>query len=298
MIAYAKSFVDDVEFSPMDARYTVALFTMPKVEINGIDLFYDIKGTGEPLLLIAGFLCDHAYWSLIMQSLVSQYQVIRLDNRGIGRSSAPESPYNLKQMASDVAALLDRIGINQVHLAGHSMGGQIAQELVLAHPKKVQSLILLSSLAKGDALFNSIIETWGDLAGNVDFKLYEKVVLPWIFTDEFYSIPGMIEGLIEFAIRYPFAPATHSLYHHSQAILSSDTTDRLQQIHCPTLVLVGKQDILTPLKFSQQLAQGILNAELVVIERGGHGFLIESPDVVVSAILNFLGKLKPTYNNF
>jgi 3-oxoadipate enol-lactonase len=271
---------------------------MPKVQINGIDLFYEIKGTGEPLLLIAGFLCDHAYWSLIIPSLISHYQVIRLDNRGMGRSSAPTSPYSLKHMASDVAALLDHIGINQVHLVGHSMGSQIAQEIVLAHPEKVQSLMLLSSLAKGDGLFNSIIETWGDLPTNVDLKLYEKVVLPWIFTDAFYSIPGMIEGLIEFAIKYPFPPATHSLYHHSRAILGSDTTDRLQQIHCPTLVLVGKQDILTPLKFSQQLAQAIPNAELVVIDRGGHGFLIESPDAVVSAMLNFLGKLQPVYTNF
>lgn len=270
---------------------------MPKVQINGIDLFFDIKGRGEPLLLIAGFLCDHAYWSLIMPSLVSQYQVIRLDNRGMGRSSAPESHYSLKQMASDVAGLLDHIAIDKVHLAGHSMGGQIAQELVLAHPEKVQSLMLLSSLAKGNELFNSIIETWGDLYSNVDLKLYEKVVLPWIFTDTFYSIPGMIEGLIEFAIRYPFPPATHSLYDHSRAMLDFDTTNRLQQIHCPTLVLVGKQDILTPLKFSQQLAQGISNAELVVLDGGGHGFLIESPDAVVSAMLNFLEKLKPAYTN-
>jgi pimeloyl-ACP methyl ester carboxylesterase len=198
-------------------------------------------------------------------------------------------------MANDVAALLDHIAIDKVHLVGHSMGGQIAQELVLAHPEKVQSLILLSSLAKGDGLFNSIIETWGELGANVDLKLYEKVVLPWIFTDTFYSIPGMIEGLIEFAIRYSFAPATHSLYHHSQAILDFDTTDRLQQIHCPTLVLVGKQDILTPLKFSQQLAQGIPNAELAVLDGGGHGFLIESPDTVISAMLNFLRKLRPAY---
>ncbi|MEH1873572.1 alpha/beta fold hydrolase [Nostoc sp.] len=269
---------------------------MPKVQINGIDLFYDIKGTGEPLLLIAGFLCDHAYWSLIMPSLVSHYQVIRLDNRGMGRSSAPENPYSLKLMAHDVAVLLDRIAIDKVHLVGHSMGGQIAQELVLAHPEKVQSLMLLSSLAKGDRLFNSIIETWGDLCKNVDLKLYQKVVLPWIFTDTFYSIPGMIEGLIEFAIRYPFPPAAHSLNYHSRAMLEFDTTDRLQQIHCPTLVLVGKQDILTPLKFSQQLAQGITNAELLVLNGGGHGFLIESPDAVVSAMLNFLGKLKSVYN--
>ncbi|MEH2071510.1 MAG: alpha/beta hydrolase [Nostoc sp.] len=271
---------------------------MPKVQINGIDLFYDIKGTGEPLLLIAGFLCDHSYWSLIMPSLISHYRVIRLDNRGMGRSSAPQSPYSIKQMAGDIAVLLDYIGIDKVHLAGHSMGGQIAQELALASPQKIQSLMLLSSLAKGDELFNSIIETWGDLLKNVNLKLYEKVVLPWIFTDTFYSIPGMIEGLIEFAIRYPFPPTTHSLSHHSRAMLDFDTTDRLQQIHCPTLVLVGKQDILTPLKFSQQLAQGIPNAELVVLESGGHGFLIESSEVVVSAMLDFLQNLKPVYNNF
>ncbi|YAF95247.1 MAG: alpha/beta fold hydrolase [Nodularia sp. CChRGM 3473] len=263
---------------------------MPKVQVNGIDLFYDIKGMGEPLLLIAGFLCDHSYWSLIMPALVSQYQVIRVDNRGMGRSSAPDSPYSIREMANDVAALLDYIGIDKVHVAGHSMGGQIAQELVLAKPEKVKSLILLSSLAKGDGLFNSVIETWGDLPRNIDLKLYEKVVLPWIFTDEFYSIPGMIEQLIEWAINYPFPPATHTLYHQSRALLGSDTKDRLQNIHCPTLILVGKQDILTPVKFSEQLAQGIPQAELVVIDRGGHGFLIESSDTVVSVMLNFLNK--------
>ena len=130
--------------------------TMPKIQVNGIELFYDVQGTGEPLLLIAGFMCDHIYWSLLMPSLVKQYQVIRLDNRGIGQSSAPNSPYNMKQMASDTAGLLDHLGINKVHVAGHSMGGQIAQELVLAHPEKVRGLMLLSSWAKGDGRFNSM----------------------------------------------------------------------------------------------------------------------------------------------
>jgi 3-oxoadipate enol-lactonase len=261
---------------------------MPKVKINGIDLFYDIKGAGEPLLLIAGFLCDHTYWSLLMPSLISHYQVIRLDNRGMGRSSGSDNPYSIKQMASDVALLLDSIGIDKVHLVGHSMGGKIAQELVLAHPQKVKSLMLISSWAKGDERFNSIIETWGDLSGNIDLKLYEKVVFPWIFTDEFYSIPGMIEGLIEFAIKYSLPPSTGTLYHHSRAILGNDTTERLKHIHCPTLVMVGKQDILTPVKFSEQLAQGIPNAEIVVINHGGHGLLVESPDTVASVLLNFL----------
>jgi 3-oxoadipate enol-lactonase len=263
---------------------------MPEVQVNGIDLFYDIKGAGEPLLLIAGFLCEHSYWSLLMPSLVKQYQVIRLDNRGMGRSSAPDSPYSIQQMANDAAALLERIGIDKVHVVGHSMGGQIAQELVLAHPQKVKSLMLISSLAKGDGRFNSIVETWGDLPGTIDLKLYQKIVFPWIFTDAFYSIPEVIEQLIEWAVNYPFPPTTHGLYHQSRAILGSDTKDRLTKIQCPTLVLVGRQDILTPVKFSEQLAQGIPHAELVVLDRGGHGFLIESPDAVASVMLKFLAK--------
>ncbi len=261
---------------------------MPKVHVNGIDLFYDIKGQGEPLLLIAGFLCDHSYWSLIMPSLVTQYQVIRVDNRGMGRSSAPDSPYTIQEMAKDIAALLDHIDIGQVNVVGHSMGGQIAQELVLAHPGRVKSLILLSTFAKADGRCNHVIATWGDLPSSIDLKLYEQVVFPWIFTDEFYTIPGMVEQLIEWAVNYPFTPATHTLYHHSRAILSSDTQDRLHNIDCPTLILVGKQDILTPVKFSEQLAQSIPHAELVVIDRGGHGFLIECSDTVISVMLKFL----------
>ncbi|AFY34756.1 alpha/beta fold hydrolase [Calothrix sp. PCC 7507] len=261
---------------------------MPKVHVNGIDLFYDIKGEGEPLLLIAGFLCDHTYWSLLMPSLLKKYQVIHLDNRDIGQTSAPEDPYSTQQMASDVAALLNHIGIKKVHLAGHSMGGQIAQEIVLAHPEKVQSLTLLSSWAKGDALFNSIIETWGYLPYTVDPKLYQQIILPWIFTDGFYSTPGMIEMIINMRINNPFPPTPKGIYHQSRAILDSDTKDRLKDIHCPTLVIVGKQDILTPVKFSEQLTQGIANAELVILDGVGHGFLIEAPEAVSSAMLKFL----------
>lgn len=264
---------------------------MPKVQINDIEFFYDIQGTGEPLLLIAGFSCDYSYWSLLMPLLTSQYQVIRFDNRGIGRSSVPDSPYSIKQMASDTAALVEKIGLDKVHIVGHSMGGQIAQELVLAYPEKVKSLILLSTWAKGDPLFNSVIETWGDLPSKVDLKLYQKLVFPWIFTTAFYSIPGMIEQLIEWAVNYPFPPKAHGLYHQSRAILANDTAEHLPDIHCPTLVVVGRQDILTPVRFSEQLAQGIPNAEFVVIDSGGHGFLIESPDVVATVMVNFLGNL-------
>ncbi len=262
---------------------------MPKTYVNGIDLFYDVQGTGEALILIAGFDCDSEYWSAVMPSLVSKYQVIRFDNRGSGQSSAPDSPYSIKQMADDTTALLNYLGITTFHLAGHSMGGQIAQELALSHPDKVKSLILISSWAKANAKFNSLIEMFGNLPKELDSKVYQKVLLPWMFTDKIYST-GAIEQVINFIENYAYLPTPHGLYHQSQAMIHHHTSDRIAQIICPTLIVVGKEDILTPVIFSQQLANGIPNAELVVVEHGGHGFLVEFSDIIVKVILDFLAR--------
>lgn len=263
---------------------------MPKTQVNGIDLFYSIQGTSEPLLLIAGFDSDSSSWSAIIPALVQQYQVILFDNRGVGQSSAPDSPYSIKQMAADAAALLDYLGVLKAHVAGHSMGGQIAQELALSHPEKVKGLLLLSSWAKGDSKFQALIELFGELPSKLDSVLYQKALLPWLFTEAFYSTPGAIEQLLDMLQKYPFLPTSHGLYHQSRAILNSDTLDRLADISHPTLVVVGKEDLVTPVKFSEQLAQGIPNAELVTLDRGGHAFVIESAETVAKEMLNFLAK--------
>ncbi|GAB4192671.1 MAG: alpha/beta hydrolase [Coleofasciculaceae cyanobacterium] len=265
---------------------------MPVIQVNGINLFYTIQGSSEndTLLLIAGFDSDSLTWAAMMRSLVEQYQVLRFDNRGIGQSSAPDSPYSLKQIADDAVALLDYLHISQVHVAGHSMGGQIAQELTLAHPEKIQSLILLSSWASRDEKFNALMELFGDLTQQLEGTLYQKVLLPWLFTDAFYSTPGAMEQLISMIENQPFPPTSHGLYHQSRAILTSDTSDRITHIHCPTLVMVGKEDLITPVKFSQQLAQSIPNAELVILEQGGHALMVESADTVANVMLDFLAK--------
>lgn len=262
------------------------------IQVNGIDLFYTLEGSSEnePLLLIPGFNSDSSTWAAIIPLLVEQYRVLRFDNRGIGQSSAPDSPYSIKQMAEDAAALLNYLSISQVNVAGSSMGGQIAQELALAHPEKIKSLIILSSWASRDDKFNSLIEMFGDLAQKLEGTLYQKVLLPWLFTDAFYSTPRAMEQLINLIENQPFPPTPHGLYHQSRAILSSDTSDRLADIHCPTLVVVGKEDLLTPIKFSQQLAQGIPQAELAILEHGGHALVVESADAVVKVMVDFLAK--------
>lgn len=265
---------------------------MSVMQVNGIDVFYTLQGSRqhEVLLLVAGFDSDSSTWAAMMPLLVEHYQVLRFDNRGVGQTSAPDGPYSIPQMAADAAALLDGLGISQVHVAGHSMGGQIAQELALTHPEKIQSLILLSSWASRDEKFNSLIELFGDLTQKLEGLLYQKVLLPWLFTDAFYSAPRAMEQLLNLIENQPFPPTPHGLFHQSRAILSSDTCDRLADIHCPTLVAVGKDDRVTPIRFSEQLAQGIPNAELAILEHGGHAFIVESADAVANVMLDFLAK--------
>jgi pimeloyl-ACP methyl ester carboxylesterase len=263
---------------------------MPKVHANGIDIYYEVMGAGEPLLLIAGFASDLTIWSKVAPSLAEQYQVIGFDNRGVGRSSAPDSPYSIRQMADDAAALLDQIGVKKAHVAGHSMGGMIAQELAIAHTEKVASLVLLGTCAKPDECNKAIIECWGELPRQVDPATAVRISLPWIYTNRFYSRPKAIQQVIDLVVASPFPSTPQGIYHQSRAVMGFDTSDRLSLIRCPTLVLAGEEDILLPVPCSEELARGIPGAELAVLANTGHGMLIETPDAVAEAMLNFLAR--------
>jgi pimeloyl-ACP methyl ester carboxylesterase len=263
---------------------------MPKIKANGIEIFYEETGSGEPLLLIAGFACDHANWSQMLPILSSRHHVIVFDNRGVGQTSAPNAPYSIQQMAEDTAGLLDAAGMSRVHVTGHSMGGQIAQELALTHPELVKTLILLSSCAKVDERGKALIESWGELPRLVDAEMGLRLSFPWIYTSRFYATPGAIERVIEEVFSNPFPPSPAGIYQQSRAITGFDTTTRLAQITCPTLIVVGKEDILSGLPFAEQLARGIPGSQLVVLEQCAHGLPTESPEATAAAILYFLSR--------
>jgi 3-oxoadipate enol-lactonase len=263
---------------------------MPKTHANGIDIYHESQGTGDPILLIAGFACDHTLWGTVVPALAAKHRVISFDNRGVGQSSGADSAVSVRQMAADTAALLDALELGSVHVAGHSMGGLIAQELALAHPQKIRSLMLLSTCAQVDERGKAIIESWGDLPRLVDPMTATRLILPWLYTNAFYARPGAIEQIIDLVLANPFPPTLAAMYGQSRAISVCSTTDRLSDLNCPTQVLVGREDILIPVAFSERLANGIREAELVILEKTGHGLLIESPDAVANAMLEFLSR--------
>jgi 3-oxoadipate enol-lactonase len=262
--------------------------TVPKSRVNGIDLYYEVQGTGEPVLLIAGFACDHTIWTLVVPALAARHRVIVFDNRGVGQSSGAETVSSIRQMAEDAAGLLDAIGLGAVHVAGHSMGGLIAQELALTHPERVRSLSLLSTSAQVNDRGKAILESWGELPRLVDAATMNRLLLPWMYTSAFYAKPGAIERLIDRIVTNPFPPSAEVISRQCRAIATFQLSGALGDLDCPTEVFAGSEDILIPVGLSEQLARSIRNARLVVLEGTGHGMLIESPKPVSNALLAFL----------
>lgn len=263
---------------------------MAIAQINNGDLFYTIEGSenSEWLLLIAGFSSDSSAWNLMVPLLAQQYRVVCFDNRGIGQSSPLTGPYSIPQMAADALALLDYLHIETVHLVGHSMGGQIAQALAIAHPERVSRLVLLATWADRDPKFNAWIRLFGELAEQLNPRQYQHTILPWVFSARFYATPGAIDQVYQWIDTHSFPVAAETLHHQSQAMLNHSTGDRLPKIQCPTLVIAAAEDIVTPPYFLQTLAAGIPNAKLIIIEQVGHSLVIEAADIAAEHILAFL----------
>ncbi len=260
-----------------------------RIARTGIDIYHEEHGDGPPLLLIYGFTGNAQAWALQTPVFAEHYRTIIFDNRGIGRSTVPEGAYTIREMAEDTAGLLETLGIGRAHVVGYSMGGQIAQELAINHPQVVDRLVLTSTWARPDTLFSTTIDVWAELyRQGVDQQTRQRYAFTWTLSDQYLDTPGALERMLALAAANPYPPTPPGVWGQSRAILAGDTLDRLASIAAPTLVMVGRQDILTPVKFAEQLARGIPNATLRVLDRGGHGYLYENTAEFNQVVLDFL----------
>ncbi|MBI4634848.1 MAG: alpha/beta fold hydrolase [Candidatus Rokubacteria bacterium] len=268
---------------------------MPYAIINKIRMHYEVAGAGDPVLLINGLSAPAANWVLQVKALSPHFQAITFDNRGVGETDLPPEPvYTTAQMADDAAALLRQLKISRAHVVGASMGGTIAQELALRHPRLVRSLVLACSWAQADARFLHTIEAWMSLAYRVPVEeRYRYLLYPWLFSPEFFSRKENVEAAFQRALAYPHQTKAEALERQARGLLAWNGTrvKRLSTIRVPTLVLVGRDDILTPAHFSRALAKLIRRARLTVLP-GGHGFFIEHADLFNRAVLRFLRSVR------
>jgi 3-oxoadipate enol-lactonase len=268
---------------------------VPYAVINGIRMRYDVTGQGDPLLLVNGLSAPSVGWALQVKAFAPHFRVVTLDNRGVGETDLPPEPvYTIGQMADDAAALLRHLKIARAHVLGASMGGAIAQELALRHPRLVRSLVLACTWAEADGRFLHTIEAWMALASRVPVEeRFRWVVYPWIFSPEFLARREQVEAAFQRALAYPHQTKAEAIERQGRGILAWTGTrvKRLGALRVPTLVLVGKDDILTPPDFSRALARRIRRARLVLLP-GGHGFFLEQAEVFNRTVLRFLRSVR------
>jgi 3-oxoadipate enol-lactonase len=262
---------------------------MPNLPTRDIITYYEEAGSGHPLLMIMGLSGDLQAWALQMPELSKKYRVVTYDNRGAGRSSAPDKPYSIPQMAGDAIAVLDALGIEKAHVLGFSMGGYIAQELVLAHPERVNKLILLATAPNIDGYGRVAVRNWIDIRrSNMSREQLVRFTSQFLYSAELLDDEERYERAILNNLANPYAQQDHAFIRQAQAVLAFDAADRLGKVKNPTLVTVGKEDILVPPRNSEKLAKLIPGATLKTLS-GGHLGCIEYPKEYNEAFAEFLG---------
>ena len=261
---------------------------MPKVQTTRINIYYEAHGEGDPLLLIRGLgsTCDG--FKAQVDGLSPHFRVISFDNRCVGRSDQPQEPFTIADMADDAAALLDELGVESAHVFGVSLGGMIAQELVLRHPKRVRRLVLACTHA-GPRTATRAPE-WAVNLFNESTNMPRAQALrhsiPFLFAKKTIAENSqLIEDTLAVMANNNQPKSSYLL--QLGAVMKHDTIDRLPQIAHPTLVMTGTEDTLVDPGNSRLIAARIPGARLVEVEETGHVFFTEKADDVNRTLINF-----------
>lgn len=242
---------------------------------------------GEPMLLLHGLGSDNSGWILQRRAFGERYACIAVDNRGTGRSDKPHGAYRLEQMADDAAVVLAHAGVGPAHVMGASMGGVLSQILAVTRPELVRTLVLACTACRLQPWRHELFEGWIELAQARGMRAFASRNLNWLIGPRslrrLWPLAPVVAPL---AIRAP----VHGFVGQCRALLAVDEAwgDQLAKITVPTLVIVGSQDILTPVADSELLASKIPGAKLAVVRGAAHGFMVEHAATFNRTVLSFL----------
>lgn len=249
---------------------------MARIKISNQELYYAARGeSGAPLVFVHGAGDSHLLWNGQLAALSDAARTFGIDLPGHGRSTGPGRSTVL-DYAVTVREFLDALDLNKVALVGASMGGAIAQTVALEFPERLRGLVLVGTGAKlrvAPQYLNGLQESFPETVRTLVENYYAPDAPPSLKEKSFQQLAAT------------GATVTHDDYAACDAF---DGRERVKDISLPTLVLCGRQDRMTPPKFSEYLAQQIPNAELVLVENAGHMVMLEQPGAVNAAIRKWL----------
>ena len=258
---------------------------MNTIKANGIDINYRVDGRGPWVTLSHSLSCDLTMWDELAVALAPTFTVLRYDTRGHGGSSVPEGTYSFEQLTADVIGLLDALKVERTHFVGLSMGGMIAQHLALAHPSRLDKLVIANSTSRIPPEAGPLWDERIAIArGQGCAGLVEGTLGRW-FTPGFRAArPGEAARIGNLIAGTP--PAGY--IGCAGAIRALDNTARIGAIRVPTLVIAGADDPGTPPAMSEAIAAAIPGARLEIIPSASHLSCIEQPQNFNSLVIDFL----------
>ena len=256
---------------------------------DGTRIHYEVTGKSgaTPVLMIQGLGASKNAWNLQRIAMATRFRIISFDNRGAGRSDKPTEPFTLEQMADDALAVLDAAGIETAHVVGASMGGVISQIVAVKFPHRVRSLTLVCTACRNHPWRQELLQLWAKTAADKGMIEVGKEAAQWVMSPRsFRRLVPAFTWMGPLAVLRP----RHSFVSQIDAILNTreDLVDQLSTITAPTMVIVGNQDILTPRGDSEEIAERIPNAELVVISGAAHGLMMEHSTTFNRILIEFL----------
>lgn len=267
---------------------------MPNVKVNGIEMNYREAGEGFPIVLIHGYTGNLRNWAFSIPVLTAHYRTISMDLRGHGHSSKPmaKEDYSLDLMADDVYQLLRHLGIKDCYLAGHSMGGRVAQLLILSHPELFRALVLVDTAGEAKGFLHSPERArFVEIAAEHGMEAaFDEMVRVTPVPEAFKTNPQYVQ-----IWRDMFLMTSREAYMYCGAAIRdhSSRLDALNAISVPTLVICGEKD--TPfLEPSRSLHAAIPGSEFAIIPGAGHGPQMETPGEFNRVLTEFLAKVHQT----
>ena len=262
---------------------------MPVNKINGINIYYEIHGEGEPIIFGNGVFSNTLGWVNQLPVFSKDYQVILYDMRGQGQSEKPDSPYSFDIHADDQRALLEHLGISKVHHVGISYGAELGLVFALKYPDMLKSLVVCSAVSFVGPLLYKMCELWRYACEIADPEMFFYSTVPLNFGETFIREQTEILKLAKERYKSLEYPALVRLI---DSFLELDVTDQLSEIKLPTCVIAGGDDILKPaIPYSRIIHNSILNSEMFIVPGSGHALTFDKPKEFNSIVLGFLRKL-------
>ncbi len=254
---------------------------------DGENLYYEVHGQGPPLVLISGLNGLGAFWKPHLDALAQNHTVVLHDHRGTGQSSPSRIDYSIEQMAGDLVELLDHLEIGKADMVGHSTGGAICQVLGLDHPARVTRLVLSATWTAADGYFRRLFELRADVLRAMGPEGYLRTSLMFMRPPAWIRDHDATQNE-EIAAMMANFPVPEIMLSRIAALLEFDRRADLGRISAPTLVVAARDDMVTPIYYSEELAGLIPGAETAILEAGGHFFPVSAAAAFRGLVLEFI----------